>query len=192
MKIYDLRRSSYDEFLDFVFDHPVEKESWYSGSKVEVVFDAVHNAELLTELFCNARPLLDKYSREQLEQGFWTLQSGRLIGLVEYVMHDLSVPFEKRAECIRSMFYLYRDLFAVDDLETSTNMWWDSISGTYNIGRRTHTTSEDDRKIQDVMFETLTKILYLESEECQGAALHGLGHLRHPNTEKVIRDWIAT
>jgi hypothetical protein len=191
MSTYDLRTCSYDEFLDFVFDHPVEKEHWYWG-KVDVAFDAVHNTELLTELFSNARLLLEKYTREQLEQGFWALQSGCVDGFVEHVMFDLSVPFEKRAECIRAMFLLYRDLFAVDDLETSSNMWWDCIASSYSVRHRSQTTSEDDRKIQDVMFDTLTKILYLESEECQGAALHGLGHLRHPNTEKVIRDWIAT
>lgn len=191
MDTYDLRTCSYNEFLDFVFEHPVEREHWYWG-KLDVVFDADHNTELLTELFTNARPLLERYTREQLEQGFWALQSGCVDGLVEHVMFDFTVSFEKRAECIRAMFFLYRDLFAVDDLGTSSNMWWDCIASSYSVCHRSQTTSEDDRKIQDVMFETLTKILYLESEECQGAALHGLGHLRHPNTETVIRDWVGT
>ncbi|PZM83985.1 MAG: hypothetical protein DKT66_04910 [Candidatus Melainabacteria bacterium] len=193
MRTYDLRGCSYNEFLDFVFDHPVEKQPWYFGSKVQVVFDAVHNTDLLTELFSNARALLEKYSRDQLEHGFWALQSGRLIdGLLPNLMFDQSVPFEKRADCIRAMFFLYRDLFSVDDLHTSSNMWWDSISSSNQVGWRSPSTLEDNMKVQDVMFDTLTQILYLESEECQGAALHGLGHLRHPNTEKVIRDWIAT
>lgn len=191
MNTYDLRKCSYDEFLEFVFDHPVKKERWYWRTKVEIIFDAVHNTELLTELFSNARPLLERYSREQLDQGFWALQSG-VDGLLPYVMFDQSVPFEKRADCIRSMFFLYRDLFAVDDLGTSCNMWWDCISSSNQVGWRSQSILGDNIKVQDVMFETLTKILYLESEECQGAALHGLGHLRHPNTEKVIRDWIAT
>ncbi len=192
MSTYDLRTCSYDEFLDFVFEHPVEKEHWYWESGLKVLYDVNRNAELLTKLFSNARPLLDSYTREQLEQGFWALQSGCVDGLVEDVMFEQSVPFERRAEFIRSMFLLYRDLFSIDALETSSNMWWDCISSDYAIRRRSQDTSEDDRNIQDVMFETLTKILYLDSEECQGAALHGLGHLRHPNTEKVIRDWIAT
>ncbi|HIA52851.1 MAG TPA: hypothetical protein EYN91_12310 [Candidatus Melainabacteria bacterium] len=192
MSFYDLRTCSYDEFLNFVFDHPVEKEPWYRGSKVEVVFDAIHNTALLTELFSNARPLLEKYTREQLDQGFWALQSGLIDGLLPHTMFDHSVPFEKRAECIRAMFFLYRDLFAVDDLGTSSNMWWDCISSSNQVGWRSQSVLDDNMKIQDVMFETLSKILYLESEECQGAALHGLGHLRHPNTETVIRDWIAT
>lgn len=193
MSTYDLRTCSYDEFLDFVFDHPVEKKPWYFGSRVEVAFDAVHNTELLTKLFSNARPLLERYTRDQLEQGFWALQSGLLIGgLLPHLMFDQSMPFEKRADCIRAMFFLYRDLFAVDELHTSSNMWWHSISSSYQTGWRSQSTLDDNKKIQDVMFDTLTEILYLESEECQGAALHGLGHLLHPSTEMVIRDWIAT
>ena len=44
--------------------------------------------------------------------------------------------------------------------------------------------------MQDVMFETLTRILRFESETCQSAALHGLGHLRHPDTAAVIADYL--
>ena len=41
------------------------------------------------------------------------------------------------------------------------------------------------------MFDTLSKILNLDSEACQIAALHGLGHLQHPHTEAVIRLYLA-
>ena len=44
--------------------------------------------------------------------------------------------------------------------------------------------------MQDVMFETLLEILALESENCRAAALHGLGHLRHPKTEEAISEYI--
>ena len=44
--------------------------------------------------------------------------------------------------------------------------------------------------MQDVMFETLSRILELDSPTCQGAALHGLGHLHHPDTEQLIRRYI--
>ena len=40
------------------------------------------------------------------------------------------------------------------------------------------------------MFNTLKKILSLKSETCQMAALHGLGHLRHPNTKSIIEKYI--
>jgi hypothetical protein len=45
--------------------------------------------------------------------------------------------------------------------------------------------------MQDVMFETLERILALSSRNCQAAALHGLGHLHHPNTVDVIDAYLT-
>ena len=50
--------------------------------------------------------------------------------------------------------------------------------------------NEETRIIQDAMFCTLKKILELESEYCQEAALHGLGHLRHPETKIAIEAYL--
>ena len=41
------------------------------------------------------------------------------------------------------------------------------------------------------MFEALVQILRLDSVPCQRAALHGLGHLRHRETEKAVEDFLA-
>ena len=113
-------------------------------------------------------------------------------GSVVEVIWDSAIDIELREECVRSMFALYRDFFAVDSLMYACNMWWDFLADGYRDGYRHQTTSEEDRRMQDAMFETLTKILQLDNEECQGAALHGMGHLLHPKTKAVIRSWIAT
>jgi len=44
--------------------------------------------------------------------------------------------------------------------------------------------------MQDVMFETLSLILAIPSEICQGAALHGLSHLHHPKTASLISGFL--
>ena len=46
--------------------------------------------------------------------------------------------------------------------------------------------------MQDVMFETLARILELDSPRCQGDALHGLGHLHHPETQQLVERYIAS
>ena len=46
--------------------------------------------------------------------------------------------------------------------------------------------------MQDVIFETLAKILELDSLRSQADALHGLGHLHHPQTEQLISKYIAS
>jgi hypothetical protein len=40
------------------------------------------------------------------------------------------------------------------------------------------------------IFETLTKVLAIDSWICQGAALHGLGHLHHPGTKELIERFV--
>ena len=44
--------------------------------------------------------------------------------------------------------------------------------------------------MQDAIFEALVQILRLDSLTCQRAALHGLGHLRHRETEKAVQDFL--
>ena len=46
--------------------------------------------------------------------------------------------------------------------------------------------------MQDVLFETLAEILAVDSETCQGAALHGLSHLHHPKTEELVARFIES
>lgn len=46
-------------------------------------------------------------------------------------------------------------------------------------------------ELSTTMFETLSRILSLPDRECQRAALHGLGHLRHRDTSRVVADYLA-
>jgi hypothetical protein len=44
--------------------------------------------------------------------------------------------------------------------------------------------------MQDVMFQTLSGILALDSAICRGAALHGLGHLHHPGSDELVQRYV--
>ena len=48
----------------------------------------------------------------------------------------------------------------------------------------------EDLELQNTYFQTLAKVLAIESRICQGAALHGLGHLHHPDTTALISRYI--
>lgn len=39
----------------------------------------------------------------------------------------------------------------------------------------------------ETIFQTLAKILALDHRGCQIRALHGLGHLYHPSSEKLVQ-----
>ena len=50
----------------------------------------------------------------------------------------------------------------------------------------------EHKRIQNAMFETLSKILCLDAKHCQFAALHGLNHVYHPNTSSLVRDYVES
>jgi hypothetical protein len=51
---------------------------------------------------------------------------------------------------------------------------------------------EEDLRLQEVMFQTLSRVLTLPQEHCQRAALHDLGHLHHPETPRLIGEFISS
>lgn len=194
---FDIRGASFEEFVEFLFEHEVppdrddqgrRSEKWYDTADIH--FDAKELVGHYTRLFTEPRFLLDRFSKEKLEPAFWAIMGGPLECSVEEVIWSGEVPFEARAECVRAMYFLYEKLFAVDPLFTSSDMWWDSLAYDWHCENRDRSNGGEDRLMQDVMFETLERILTLASPACQGAALHGLGHLHHPQTLDVIRAYL--
>jgi len=194
---YDIRAASFDEFIEFLFDHDVvpiprhstgEPEPWYWH--VMVTFDAVRIAGYYIGLFRDPRFLISRFSPKHLEQGFWAVQSGNLDCSVGNLIWHKGAPLEIRESCVRTMFHLFEKLFSNVPFETASNMWWDSLAYDWHCGNRSRANGGEDQFMQDVMFETLERILGLNSIECQTAALHGLGHLHHPKTNDLIERYI--
>jgi hypothetical protein len=88
------------------------------------------------------------------------------------------------------MYHLFERLFSSNALDTSVRMWWDSLAYDWHCGNRSRDNGGEDRLMQDVIFDTLERILSLPSEICQGAALHGLGHLHHPQTGGTVQRFL--
>ncbi|MDR3611925.1 MAG: hypothetical protein P4L53_00060 [Candidatus Obscuribacterales bacterium] len=184
----DLTNATLSEFVKFLFDRPANQtfgEKLWNGDEY-VRYNPVHNTELFTALFLNSKTLTEGYSRQQCEQAFWAIQGCLLDGAVSELLWDADIPFSLRQKMIESTYCLYRDFFSVDALHTACNMFFDGLIGVSNEER----TSPDQLMMNDVLFATLCKILYLESEDCQAAALHGLNHLKHPNNKVVIMKYI--
>jgi hypothetical protein len=146
---------------------------------------------LYIRLFEEPSFLFEKFNPEKLEQGFWAAQSCNLACSVSELVWESEAKLELRKQCIRAMYSLFEKFFSKDSLETSCYMWWDSLAYGYCCGNYFRERSDEERRMQDVMFETLCKILSLKSEGCQFAALHGLGHLRHPDTEAAISSYLS-
>lgn len=193
---YDISTSSFEEFVEFIFNRelvPVSEgkrekvKPWYSH--VEVVVDARRIVGFYIRLFERPEFLLTSYTEGQLEQGFWAMISHIECSVAELIW-EASVPFEARASCVRSMYHLYERFFLKEPLETASNMWWDVLAYDFHCGNRSRANGGEDELMQDVMFETLDRILTLPSDTCQAAALHGLGHLHDPRTQEAIERYL--
>jgi hypothetical protein len=194
MQAVDISRFSFDEFVSFLFDQDVppataKRDPWYWHTEVAYVPDLV--CSYYVKLFRQPQFLRARYSKAQLEQAFWAIQSHNLDCSAPRIIWKPDLPFEAREECVKTMAELFRILFATEPLETSVQMWWDSLCYDWHCGNRKRERGGEDERMQDVIFETLTSILAIDSDICHGAALHGLGHLHHPETENLIQRFIA-
>jgi hypothetical protein len=190
----DIRGYSFDEFVSFVFDHETPADGtkshpWYFD--VEVVFDPRRVCDFYIRLFRSPNFLLGKYSKAQLDQGFWAIHGAAFDCSVQHLIWNAGVSFQSRCECVQSMSDLFRHLFATERLDTAVFMWWDSLCFEWQCGHRDRQRGGEDMLMQDVIFDVLADLLRTESEICQDAALHGLGHLRHPDTQELIQNYMS-
>jgi len=191
---FDVSEYSFDEFVSFIFEHePSEdwnkQKPWYWDT--EVLYDPFKICDYYVQLFRQPSFLLERFSRAQLNEGFWAVHGPNLDCAVSRVIWDTDLPFPMREECVRSMADLFRLLFADGLLRETSGMWWDSLCYDWKCGIRDRERGGEDLRMQDVMFQALTTILRLDSESCQIAALHGLGHLHHPGTAALVHRFIA-
>src|SRR6202790_2427480 len=189
----DLTNSTFDDFVAFLFDRDVSLESdgrdyWYWH--VEVEFNAKMIGAYYVRLFRQPEFLLTRFTKLQLEEGFWAVQGPNLDCSVSRIIDDSDLPLSVREECIRSMADLFERLFATETFDSSVQMWWDSLCYDWHCGNRNRERGGEDLELQDVFFQTLAQVLAINSWNCQNAALHGLGHLHHPQTKELIERFI--
>jgi hypothetical protein len=198
MREEDLTGVGYERFVRFLFDRPVvpvtesgsgAPKPWYWST--ETTFDPGDLVAHYTRLFTEPVTALAPYGDDQLEQGFWAVQGRRLNCSAGELIWDRRLPFDVRATLVRTMYELFKHFFAHHKLDTSVDMWWDSLAYDWHCNNRRRMNGGEDRLMQDVMFETLGKILDLPESHVQHAALHGLGHLHHPDTAAKVNDWMA-
>lgn len=185
----DLKNVSFDEFVSLIFqrDMPVRPD------EIGPPFDEVDAEKLCAyyvRLFRQPEFLLSRFAKEQLEEGFWAIMGHTHEWSAGNLIEYSDAPLASRKECIESMAVLFERLFVNEPLDTSVHMWWDSLCYAWHCGNRKRDNGGEDSELQDTFFHTLVKVLALDSWICQGAALHGLGHLHHPETPEVVDKFI--
>jgi hypothetical protein len=196
----NLTKFSFEEFVSSLFDHEAPPKSekhdpesekydpWYFHVQVE--FDAKTICGYYVRLFRQPEFLLSRFTKPQLEEGFWAIQGPNLDCSVSRIIDDSDQPLSIREECIGAMPDLFKRLFAAEPLNTSVQMWWDSMCYDWHSGNRNRESGGEDLDLQDMLFHALAEVLAIDSWICQGAALHGLGHLHHPDSKELIERFV--
>ena len=186
-----LDQLGYAEWVEFIFNHPAaakDAERWYCCDEAGAFYfkDSPLFLRRCTLLFQEADLLLSRYSIEQIKQGFWCLITGfELCDLLE----DAAIDFKLRSNCISVIEDLYRRLFRRPGFEKIAFTYWDPLTYSFSAqGGRVY--DLDHKNIQNVMFDTLSRMLSHRDRITVLAALRGLGHLRHERGVATIRDFL--
>lgn len=207
---FDLSNLTFDEFVTLLFDHdPETEEHWYQDANLGTFDDfsdvGVKSPEIvvahMTRLFATFCEWASKFSLPQINVGIWAIFSHGGFRVQKHLWLP-SVPLEQRLECIRSMYLVYSGYVSkstVAVMENCFDMWWDLVANSFwgqmqfdhhidegDVG----SLEEDQKALLETLFDTLLRILELPDPRTQGYALHGLGHLHHPNVRQVVQRFL--
>jgi len=184
----DLTSVPYDDWVRLVFDHPVGQE-WYWQCNISVP-DPPRLLDYFARLCADFPRAVAPFDRAQIDQGLWLLL-GACVDIGWHLIQP-TIPREKRIACIESMSGVYAAFVArseVHESETCFFMWWDLLTFAI-VPSPTSALSDEQREARDAMLSTLVKILALDGWHTQRCALHGLGHLHHPDVGAIVQRWI--
>jgi hypothetical protein len=195
----DVSAFSYDEFVRFVFDRPVNDVPWWhvewmvcTPGVADGISHTVGNGAMLLRhlirLFRECGELPHAYTDCQIEQGLWFIS---VMDGLDPPLWDRALPFELRETCIAAMEGLFTGLFARRPLETASLMWWHNFAKSYDLDDG-HVDDKDDAAIQQAMFDTILRVLAIDCPHCQESALAGLAALKHPATAEAIGRFLRT
>jgi len=193
----DLRTASYDEFVDFVFDHYPEDEvndKWYWKSQAEIKVEPRRALDYLTRVFLNGTNLLQKYTPRQIAEGLEYLIGGGPASEFLDQLWNAEIPWPDRHRSILAIPRIYADVLETDPdgVGGCAYMLWDWVAYGYHCGNHDPTTDAEAARVQDAMFTALTSMLQSTHPETQVGALHGLGHLHHRDGARVMREFLGS
>jgi hypothetical protein len=200
----------YEEWVRFVFDHPVLDPHWWWQAPESGYFqewnesaDTARTLSYVTQLFQSPEGLIERFNRRQIDQGINFLVSSSCSNHM-CVLSDAKLPWADRRRCFDAMVPLYVKLMAPvyqDDLSHNEPgpgdperptfgcyMWWDVIP---LYGGMDHC---DRDRINDAVLHVFGEVLKLKAESCLESVLHGLGHWQHylpERTEPIVQRFLS-
>jgi hypothetical protein len=194
----DLRNATYDEIVEFVFNHLPEDEvdeKWYwKQLDDDVQIEPRQAIAFLTQLCTSPANLLHRFTLRQIAEGVNFLFGARAQHEFSEQLWNGQIPWPERRRCIQLIPNLYTQVFELDEygIGGCAFMLWDSIAYGYYCGNRDPGTDAEDARVQDAMFEALVAMLRSDHSETLRGAIHGLGHLQHRESNRAIRNLLSS
>ena len=209
---FDISALSYDSWIRFFFAPGDEQDV---PSRLQVmnelfieITDPLRVLECIVAMNSDLRRLRERYSSQEVDDGLW-----EIFGVpfeLGKVLFDASIPLPERVRCLESIYSVYVNEvkgLGGDIKETFYWMWWDFIGHTLwgRVNNRwaqlkrgqvllyktdVALLDEDERKIFEEIFTTISRILTIDDWGCQQCALHGLADLHHPKSESAIQHFL--
>jgi hypothetical protein len=199
-------RISFDQWIRYVFDHPVTNpitELGWSHNMDAVLLEALFRSirpedviAYLTRTFEECDTVLSPFSDAQVNQGLHFLVSAES----DY-MHDLKdtdVNLPDRLRCIHAMATLFERCFArrlpsdqpshegTNPLHQVCYIWWDALPLHYLSYKH-----PDEDELDRAIVTVLRRILELDSVACQESALFTLADWQtYPEVSENISDFL--
>lgn len=168
----DVSALEYEEWVSFVFDHPVDDPPWHFSDEWAYEVRNPHCVlKHITRLFATAGTIRDQFPLAQLNQGFWFIPGPN--GMLWTILLP-SIPWEYRKACIQKIISLFDQLLATIKLESATYMWWDSVI-TYTVWDNKDLVS--DKQVLGEIIDIMARLAKHPSEDVRTSALHGAEHL---------------
>ena len=200
-----LRDATIESFVRDVFDHEMPEEGrepWYFPHDVDFEIDERRQLDLLAELFGNVRALLADYSPDMVCQGLWCMMGGVHHDSFTGLVWDSALPLDQRRAVIRRVYDLYDQLLAAYPYESVDFRHPDEDRRFNGIDYMVpdlllsgqairDEVDADELAIRAEFLDLFARLLEHPAPVAQYAALHGLGHLEHPERAATIDRYLA-
>jgi len=193
VRILDPCRLTYPEWIRFFFDRPIKDNIFWDEIRQydewREIAEPARIVQYIQTLCLEHKAIREAYSPDQVEQGLWAIFATYMY---QRTLFDPAVDLGVRTQCVEAMYDLYANVVASlggDGRDGFYWMWWDYICHEVWTGGGP-TLSLDRQEILEAVMRTLVKILELPYRNCQWAALHGLGHARHPKVREIVQRYL--
>jgi hypothetical protein len=174
----------FGEFVSFIFERSDDRREWYFDPEfINPELSASKAVQFSSSVFSNIRVYANQFTEGQLSLGLNYLINPSCSSNC-YSFLDASLDEVTRISAIASMYDVFQYVFTKIASEMPTHnvqtppytynyicyMWWD-VFPRHGIPMQ-----RDLKGIDNVILDTLRKILMLNSIACKESALHGLAH----------------